>query len=84
MKMTGSKLTDIGEGVIGAFLIAIALLTPFLRPWRNRWGATDDEVQRSLPGDDLVPRPKGVLTHAISIPASVAEVWPWPVQIGQC
>ena len=64
-------------------LIAIALVTPFLRPWYRKWGATDAEVDRSLPGDDLVAYPKGDYTHAITIRASAAEIWPWLVQLGQ-
>ena len=77
------KFKDIVEGIAGAFLITAALLTPFLRPWRTKWGATDAEVHRSLPGDDLVPHPKWGWTHAITIRASAAEVWPWLVQMGQ-
>jgi len=36
-----------------------------------------------LPGDDLVAYPKGDYTHAITIRASAAEIWPWLVQLGQ-
>ena len=61
----------------------MALLTPFLRHWRTRWGATDDEVNRSWPGDDLVPHPKWQWTHAVTIRAPAPQVWPWVVQIGQ-
>ena len=78
-----SKFKDIGEGIAGAFLISVVSLTPFLRSRYRWWGATDDEVQRTFPGDDLVPEPKGVYTHAITIRASTAQVWPWLVQIGQ-
>jgi hypothetical protein len=53
------------------------------RPWHLRWGATDDELARSLPGDDLVPQPKLSSTHAVTIAATPAEVWPWLVQLGQ-
>ena len=81
--MAEGKFRNIGEGVAGAFLIAVALLTPFLRPWYRKWGATDTEIQGPLPGDDLVPHPKGGYTHAITIRASAADVWPWLVQIGQ-
>ena len=80
--MLSSKLKDIGEGIVGAVLIVAAFLTPFLGYWR-RWGATDAEVNCSLPGDDLVPQSKGGYTHAITIHASAVEVWPWVAQIGQ-
>ena len=40
------------------------------------------EVNRSLPGDDLVPSPKTGYTQAITIMAPKSEVWPWMVQIG--
>jgi hypothetical protein len=73
----------IGEGIAGAARIAAALLTPFLRPRRTKWGATNAEVQRFLPGDDLVPQPKWGFTHAITVRASAADVWPWLVQMGQ-
>jgi len=53
-----------------------------IRPWLLRWGATDTDVRRSLPGDDLLPHPKLETTHAVTIRASAAEVWPWLVQIG--
>jgi hypothetical protein len=77
------KLKVIGEGIEGGAFIAFALLTPFLRPWRTRWGATDAEVRKKLPGDELMPHPKWGYTHAVTIKAPVAEVWPWIVQMGQ-
>ncbi len=81
--MARSKFKNIGEEIAGAAAIAFALLTPFFRPWYRKWGATDAEVQQSLPGDDLVPHPKGDYTHAITIRASAADIWPWVVQMGQ-
>ncbi|HSR33903.1 MAG TPA: hypothetical protein VLY63_25330 [Anaerolineae bacterium] len=53
-----------------------------VRPWHLHRGATKDEVQRSLPGDDLVPNPKFVWNQAITINAPASEIWPWVVQIG--
>lgn len=53
------------------------------RPWMQRWGATDAEIERGLPGDDLVAEPEMNVTRAITIDASPAEVWPWLLQIGQ-
>ena len=81
--MANSKFKDVVEGIAGAAVIAAALLTPFLRSWRIKWGATDAEVEQSLPGDELVPHPKWQYTNAITIEAPVTDVWPWLVQIGQ-
>jgi len=54
------------------------------RLWRRMldWGATPEEIRRSLRGDELLPDADLVATRAISIAASPAEVWPWLVQIG--
>ena len=77
------NLTDFGEGIADAAAIAVALLTPFLRSRYRKWGATDVEVHRSLPANDLVPHPKGNYTHAITIRASALDVRSWLVQMGQ-
>ncbi len=55
----------------------------WLRPRHLQWGATSKEAQEPLPGDALTPHVKGQATHAVTIHASAAEVWPWLVQIGQ-
>ena len=55
---------------------------PFVRPWHLRWGATDAEVERSMPGDDLIKRARFAATRAITIDAPPVEVWPWIAQIG--
>ena len=53
-----------------------------VRPWHLRWGATEDEVRRPLPGDDLVPTPIVAATRAITIDCPSEQVWPWLVQQG--
>src|SRR5439155_20940384 len=63
-------------------LLAAGSCAYLLQRLGKRWGATDDEVQRPLPGDDLVPHPMLETTHAISIHASPADIWPWLVQMG--
>jgi hypothetical protein len=63
--------------------IGAAAYTFYLRPRHLRWGASDEEVNLHLPGDDLVPKPRLKATHAVTIEASPAAVWPWLVQIGQ-
>jgi hypothetical protein len=64
---------------LAVFLVIYALV---LRPWHQRWGATDAEVRAALPGDDLIAA-KSQITHAITINAPPEKVWPWLMQIGQ-
>jgi hypothetical protein len=54
----------------------------FVRPWHERWGATDEEVATPLVGDELIAEPAARITRAITIDAPPADVWPWVVQIG--
>ncbi len=63
-------------------LFATASVALLLRRLGRRWGATDGEVCQPLPGDALIPHPMIETTHAITIKASTAEVWPWLVQMG--
>jgi hypothetical protein len=68
---------------VGAGALAAASYAWVIRPWTLRWGATRDEVEMALPGDDLVQFPKLCSTHAITILARPGEVWPWIAQMGQ-
>ncbi len=54
----------------------------FLRRLATRGGATDDEVDASLAGDDVIPHPMIETTHAITIAAPPSAVWPWLIQGG--
>lgn len=69
-------------------LAAVGALTPwvyqlFLRSRMQRLGATRQEEQQSLPGDELIPlRGALELTHAITLRALPEDVWPWLAQIG--
>lgn len=67
-------------GVAG--VVCVAAYARFVRPWHERWGATDDEVGAVLPGDDLVADPLSQTTRAVSISARREAVWPWVVQLG--
>ena len=66
---------------VGALLPWVYLL--IVRPWHMRWGATDEDVRKSLPGDELVPHPTLESTRALTIRAPAEEVWRWLVQLGQ-
>lgn len=54
-----------------------------IRPWHMRWGATDEEVRRAMPGDEIVRHPTYNSTRAITIDARPKAIWPWLVQLGQ-
>lgn len=54
-----------------------------VRPWHLRWGATDEELQERLPGDEVKPAAGIEVTHAVTINAPPEKVWQWLVQIGQ-
>jgi len=65
-----------------AGLIATVVGGYLLRRQGIRWGATDEEVHKSLPGDEIVPHPMLETTHTVPIEASAEEIWPWLVQMG--
>lgn len=48
----------------------------------HRWGAHDEEVFDTLPGDDAVPHPAIETTHAVTIRAPAEAIWPWLMQMG--
>ena len=48
-----------------------------------RWGATDQERELALPGDELIAKADLTATRAITVRAAAAEVWPWIAQLGQ-
>ncbi|MBO0817051.1 MAG: SRPBCC family protein [Actinobacteria bacterium] len=49
----------------------------------RNWGATGQEQDLALPGDELVAGPASVTTRAVTVAAPPEEVWRWLVQIGQ-
>jgi hypothetical protein len=53
-----------------------------LRRQGLRWGVTDEEVHKPLPGDEVVSHPMLETTHAVTIEAPAEEIWPWLVQMG--
>lgn len=63
-------------------VITLALYLFWARPQHLRWGATDEEVQRAMAGDDLDTAPDFLGTRAVTIAASPEEIWPWLIQMG--
>jgi hypothetical protein len=72
------------RGLATGMLGAVAVLVSYrllVRPWQHRWGATDEEVRRPMPGDDLIPGAAST-TRAITVAAPPEQVWRWLVQLG--
>lgn len=82
MAKQGSTFKHVWQlvNLVGGFTTLYLMV---IRPWHLKWGATADEVDRLLPGDDLIPNAKINATHAITIDAPIDRVWPWIAQIGQ-
>lgn len=68
--------------IIFILLSFLFLYDLVIRPWHSNWGATEEEIEMSLPGDDLVKNPKFNATRAITIEANPDEIYPWIIQIG--
>lgn len=80
MTTTSEVVDNLGGAVMAGGCL---VLRPLLRPQYARWGASDDEVMRRLPGDERVPAPLLVQTLAVTVAAPAANIWPWLAQIGQ-
>lgn len=66
------------------FYVLIALLYwIFIRPNHINWGATPEEINMKLPGDELISLNRFVSTRAINIRAQKEKIWPWIAQTGQ-
>ncbi len=59
-------------------VVAVVLLTPQM----DRWGATEDEIKATYPGDELLVKPKSFVNHAVTIHAMPEQIYPWIVQLG--
>jgi len=80
MRMAGAS-----QVLLFAALFLLALVALFYlvyRPWQLTWGATTDEVNRPMPGDEIVKEPTFNATRAVMVNAPAERIWPWIVQIG--
>jgi hypothetical protein len=51
--------------------------------WMNHWGASEEEIAASYPGDELIDSPADQTTMAVTIGAPAERIWSWLVQLGQ-
>jgi hypothetical protein len=78
----GALPSAVRAALVAAVALAVAYVT-FLRPAYMRWGATDVEIARPMPGDLVVGQATYIATRAVTINASTDQVWPLIVQIGR-
>src|SRR4030095_6823674 len=72
-RLAGAVMVVVGGAVLYRKLLRQPILT---------WGATADEAEARLPGDELLEDADGVATRAITIDAPASAVWPWIAQMG--
>ncbi len=74
----------IQKGLAILLLLVLVFGTYFFiaRPYQLHWGATAEEINRRMPGDELDTAPTFLSTRAITINAAPAQIWPWLIQIG--
>lgn len=68
-------------GILAGLLILAVVVLALLTPWMDRWGATDEEIAATYPGDELVPEPASFVNRAITIQAAPEYIYPWIVQL---
>ena len=68
--------------ILPILVIGAGVYLRVIRPWQLRWGATDDEIRRAMPGDEIVTRPTFNATRAVTVDAPPSMIWPWILQIG--
>ncbi len=67
--------------LVGLSVLATTGVTRYRR-WHLQWGATRDEAEAPMPGDNLIGPAAFKATRAITIAAPPEAVWPWLVQVG--
>jgi hypothetical protein len=78
---TRTRLLRLFAALVGLAVLLVAAFSVIL-PRIQTWGATEEEITRTLPGDELLSNPAVTMTHGITIEVPAAEVWPWIAQIG--
>jgi len=76
------RILTVLAGLLASAAALEWLYSRLLRHWVLTWGATAEEANRSLPGDDLLDPADIVATRAIGIDAPPSAIWPWLVQMG--
>jgi len=73
--VSGLIILGAGTAAVGTYLLVYRL-------WQEHWGATEEEIARLLPYDEVVPNPTWNATRAVTIAATPEQIWPFLIQIG--
>ena len=71
--------------LLGGAVVVAAAASVYLKFTRERvlnWGATEEEIAREMPGDDILPEASLQTTRVVTIEAGPEDIWPWLVQMG--
>jgi len=71
--------------ILAALVLIALIMAAYLlwaRPYQLQWGATQEEIERPMPGDELDSHPTFLATRAITIEGTPHEIWPWLIQMG--
>ena len=63
-------------------LILLAFYFIWLRDYQMNWGAAAEDINRYMPGDELIENPEFNATRAVEINAPPEKIWPWIIQMG--
>jgi len=69
-------------GILICLAILVVVAVVLLTPRMDRWGATDQEIKATYPGDELLDKPASFVNHAVTIHAKPDQIYPWIVQLG--
>ena len=67
---------------LALIVLIMAVYLLWARPYQLHWGATQEEINQPMPGDELDAHPTFLATRAITIEGTPHEIWPWLVQMG--
>jgi hypothetical protein len=74
--------TSIRIVLVAAIAVTVAY-AGFLRPMQMRWGSTDVERTRPMPGDRVIGNASFVATRAVTVEAPRELIWPLIEQMGR-
>lgn len=67
---------------LALILILVLFYFAWFREYQMNWGASAEDVNRYMAGDEYFENPKFNSTRAVEINATPEQIWPWIVQIG--